>query len=728
MSADIATAFQRAVRLHKGGKLAQAEQAYRAVLQRAPDHAEAKHNLGVLIVGSQGPDAALPWLLAALRASPTQAQYWISYIEVLIRVGQGERARAVLKEGRRHGLRGAAVDALAARLPPAAAADGDGDVDRRLGDDPASARACAEAGARLAREQRFAEAERAYRAALAIDEGLASVHDQLGATLLALGRLEEAEAACRQATLLRPELLQAHGNLALILRSQGRLEEAEASARRAVALAPRHVATHANLGAILIDRRRMREAEASCREAIALRPQHVEAHLNLGVALMGQGRFTEAVASYRQVLSLEPGFAEAHSNLLYAMNFMPEVSAAQALEEAIRYGQVQRQGVRQVRRAWRAEENPQRLRVGFVSGDLRSHPVGYFLQGLLRGLHGARLELVAYPTNSLEDALTTQLQQGFDGWKPIWMHDDETAARIIHDDGVHLLVDLAGHTAHNRLPLFLRKPAPVQLAWLGYFASTGLREIDYVLGDPQVTPAAEEDHFVEQVWRLPETYFCFSPPDFDLPVTPLPALDKGVLTFGCFNSMAKVNDGTLSLWARVLEAVPGSRLFLKAGQFAEPGTVAALLERAQRLGIDAQRLLLEGPSPREEYLQAYARVDVALDPFPFPGGTTSAEGLWMGVPVLTLRGSRFIGHNGRTIACNAGLADWVAEDEDDYVARARRLTSELAALARLRQGLRAQLLASPLFDSRRFARHFEEALWAMWSRRAQARSAQGAGS
>jgi predicted O-linked N-acetylglucosamine transferase (SPINDLY family) len=264
--------------------------------------------------------------------------------------------------------------------------------------------------------------------------------------------------------------------------------------------------------------------------------------------------------------------------------------------------------------------------------------------------------------------------------------------------------------------MFAWKPAPVQASWLGYFATTGLAEMDYALADPYVAPAGEENQFTEAVWRLPETYLCFAAPAIDVDVGPLPALSSSGITFGCFNNLAKMNEAVVALWARVLHAVPGSRLFLKTKQLSSDATCEATRKRYQALGIGAERLIFEGASPRHALLAAYRRVDIALDPFPYPGGTTSVEALWMGVPVITRRGDRFLSHVGESIACNAGLAEWVANDDDDYVAVAARHARHLEKLATLRGKLRARVMGSPLFDAPRFARHFEAAMWGMWDR------------
>ena len=299
-------------------------------------------------------------------------------------------------------------------------------------------------------------------------------------------------------------------------------------------------------------------------------------------------------------------------------------------------------------------------------------------------------------------------------WVPLYGKNDLQAAQQIHNDGIHILLDLSGYTTHNRLPVFCRKPAPVQATWLGYFATTGVKEIDYLIGDPHITPPEEESHFVEKIWRLPETYLCFTAPDVAVEVSPLPALTNGHITFGCFNNLTKIGDAVIALWAQVMHAVPGSRLFLKTRQLTEEGLSEKTQARFAAHGIGSERLILEGYSPRAELLAAYQRVDIALDPFPYPGGTTSAEALWMGVPVLTKRGDRFLSHVGETVAYNAGLANWIAQDEQDYIAKAAAFAAALNGLAELRVNLRSQVLAAPLYDASRFARHFEAAMWGMW--------------
>jgi predicted O-linked N-acetylglucosamine transferase (SPINDLY family) len=561
------------------------------------------------------------------------------------------------------------------------------------------------------------DASACYRRALQISPGYAEAHSNLGNTLRDLGRLGDAMANYRWALAITPDHAEAHSNLGNALRDLGRLDDATASYRRALRIKPDHAEVRCNLGVVLRDRGRLGDALTRYRQALAFNPDYVNAHSNMGIALKDLGQLNDAVASYRRALDINPGYTEVHSNLLFLHNYLSDKPPATLLAEARRFGAL---AARQARpyTSWRSLPTMDRsLRVGVVSWDLRNHPVGYFVDSVfaaLKSIAAGRLELIAYHCHFRTDAITERIKASCTDWRSVVGVSDEMLARQIHEDGIDILIDLSGHTANNRLRVFARKPAPVQVSWLGYFATTGVAEMDYLIADPWTLPATEEVNFTEKIWRLPETRLCFTPPDTDVAVARLPALSNGYITFGCFNNLAKMNDAVVALWAQVLRAVPESRLLLKAKQLDEASVRQSIVKRFAAEGIDADRLILEGASPRPEYLAAYHRVDIALDPFPFPGGTTSVESLWMGVPVLTLTAERFLSRQGIGILMNAGLSEWIAADKDDYVARAASHARDLGKLATLRNGLRQQLLASPIVDAPRFARHFETGLRHMW--------------
>ncbi len=578
---------------------------------------------------------------------------------------------------------------------------------------PDFAPALSNLGNTLQHQGRFGEARDCYLRALQIAPDYAEAHFNLACTSKKQGELSDAEAHYRLALQIRPDYAEAHNNLGAALLELGRLNEAEASCRQALQINPEFAEAHTNLANTLMELARPDEAEAHYRQAIRISPNYAEAHYNLGSMLKEVNRLGEAESCYRQALCINPDFMEAQSNLLFLINYLADSPSSSNLEQARRYGMLVSRKATAPFAQWSCDQQAQRLRIGFVSGDFRNHPVSYFIESLLPSLNQA-FDLYAYPTHNESDDLTRRIKPHFAAWHPVAGLGDEAAARLIHGDKLHLLIDLSGHTRYNRLPVFAWKPAPVQVSWLGYFSTTGVAEIDYLIADPWVLPETEEAYFTEKIWRLPETRLCFTPPDIDIEVSKLPALSNGYVTFGCFNNLSKLNDDVIALWSRVLVAVPGSRLFLKAQQFKADSVCRQTVARFAGHGIDASRLILEGPESRAKYLAAYHRVDIALDPFPFPGGTTSVEGLWMGVPVLGLAGKRFLSRQGVGIMMNAGLPEWIAADADDYLARAMLHAADLQRLAKLRRSLREQIRVSPLFDAARFAGHFEAALRGMW--------------
>jgi predicted O-linked N-acetylglucosamine transferase (SPINDLY family) len=547
----------------------------------------------------------------------------------------------------------------------------------------------------------------------------------LGATLQALGQLAAAAVCLRRALEIQPDSAAAHSNYGNVLLHLDRLEPAESSYLRALEINPELAVPHNNLGLIYGRIRRLHESVARFRRAIELDPTYADAFANLGGVLKDLGRLDEALATLRRALEIDRHCLVAHNNLLFIQNYMAEQPAEQLLADARHFGGVAA-GLARPYSDWPNPPDPRRpLRVGLVSGDLCNHPVGYFLEGVLAALASqasGQLEVFAYSNRLAEDETSQRLRACCQGWCSCIGLTDEMLAQRIRDDRIDILIDLAGHTAHNRLAMFAWKPAPVQVSWLGYFATTGVAAIDYFLADPWTLPPEQEAFFTEQVWRLPETRLCFTPPTAKVEVNALPALTTGYVTFGCFNNLSKMNDAVVQLWARVLQAVPGSRLFLKYQQLAEASVRQRTCERFAAHGIEAARLIFEDYGPRGDYLAAYNRVDIALDPFPFPGGTTTVEALWMGVPVLTLQGERFLARQGVGLLMNAGLPEWVAADAQDYVARAVAHASDLPALAALRARLRQQVLTSPIYDAPRFAQHFEAALRAMWQRWCQERA------
>lgn len=603
-------------------------------------------------------------------------------------------------------------------------------------------------------EGKLEAAVASYREAVAADAGHAGAWVNLGYVLSELGQGEAARDALKRATGLEPRNADAHYLLGLVLEGggdldgairhlglaveckpdfvfawrdlcrscfqAGRIKDARWAVERGLAVEPRSVDLLLYRGNISLHEKSYRQAVESYQQALILQPDNAVIHANLGKACIEQGDVESAIINYRRVLELDDGEAslEARSSLLFARSYQPNDAPQAYLAEAQQYGALLAARARPFT-DWPADDFPETpLRVGMVSGDFLLHPVGHFLESILASLDSATLQLVAYPTATKEDALTARIKPRFAAWHPLAALDDEAAAVRIRDDGIQVLVDLSGHTTNNRLPLFAWKPAPVQVSWLGFFSSTGVPGMDYLLADPYSVPETDRQLFTETVWHLPDTRLCFTPPSeaSELPVSALPALREGHVCFGSFQNASKLNDAVLAAWSRILRALPQARLRVQNKQMGDAEVRDSFLARCAQAGIDPARVNAVRPGTRTDYLAAHAAVDMVLDTFPYPGGTTTCEALWMGVPTLTLAGTTMLGRQGAAMMRCVGLGDWVAADIDDYVAKAVSFAGRLDELARLRAGLRAQAARSPLFDAPRFARNFEEALLAMWRR------------
>ena len=590
---------------------------------------------------------------------------------------------------------------------------------RALAIKPDYADAFANLGNALKNQGQFEPAVTALRRAIELKPNSAKAHSNLGSALNALGHLNAAIASYRRALELEQDFAEAHQNLGVALYENGQPDVAIASYRRALELRPNYANAHANLGNALGDLGRFDEAVSSYRRALEIHPDHAEAHNNLGNVLKDLGQLDEAVTCYRRALELKPESFASHSNLLFAQSFQSGQHVESRLAAARLFGSLAAQRAHPYAQWDNVPDPDRRLRVGWVSGDLRYHPVGHFIVGVFSALGSVangRLEFFGYPTDARSDELTDRIRACCTGWHSALGLSDESLARRIRDDKIDILIDLTGHTAGNRLPMFAWKPAPVQATWLGYLGTTGVEAIDYLIADALTLPRSDAVNFSESICYLPESYVCFTPPAGDTPVSPLPAFHNGHVTFGSFNNLTKMNDAVVELWAKVLGSVPNSRLLLKAKQLREASVQQSVTDRFARNGVDAGRLIFKPQVPRAQYLAPYAHVDIALDPFPYPGITTTVESLWMGVPVLTLAGTHFQSRQGVGLLTNAGLPDWIAVDADDYVARAARHAANRQGLAALRQGLRQTLLESPIFDAPRFATHFETALRGMWTK------------
>ena len=666
------------------GQFDEAVDCFKHALHTSPEYAEAHNNLAKTFEKMGRLDEAEASYFRALEIRPDYAEIHVNLGNILKEQGRSDEAEASYRQ------------ALTLK--------------------PDLIEAHFNLGNTLRDLTRLAEAESSYRRVLALKTDHVEAHINLGSTLKDLGLLAEAEAIYRRALEIKPECAEAHHYLGIVLKEQRQFEAAVACYRRALTLKPEYADALCNLGHVLQTVYRFDEAIICFRRALELNPAFVIAHNNLGSALKDLGRFDEAAVCFRRALEIDPNCFDAHDNLLFT-HHLHNVHHQEILADVRRYGEMLTRRA-QTYHAWSNIPAPERpLRIGWVSGDLCVHPVGYFVEGIFAALANSFPNIfqhIAYQNNFSNDVLTERIKIHCNGWNTSVNLTDKQLAQRICEDGIDILIDLSGHTAHNRLPVFAWKPAPVQVTWLGYFATTGVAQIDYLIADPWTLPTSEEINFTEKIWRLPETRLCFTPPDIDIHVSSLPSLTTNHITFGCFNNLAKMNDDVVALWSRILQTVTGSRLFLKSKQLQEESAQQQIRQRFALHGIHGDRLILEGPTHRADYLAAFHRVDMSLDPFPYSGGTTTVESLWMGVPVLTLTGENFLSRQGVGLMMNAGLSDWVATDRDDYVALAVSHATDLRLLSALRSQLRQQVLASPVFNAPRFAWHFAEALRGMW--------------
>jgi predicted O-linked N-acetylglucosamine transferase (SPINDLY family) len=675
-------AFQMALGHHQAGRLPEAERIYRQVLAQAPGHAPAMHYLGVIAHQAGRNDEALGLVRRAIAVNPDDAQAYNSFGNFLVFDGKTDQAIAAY-----HRAVTLAPDYAEAHLNLGGALKDKGQLD---------------------------DAVAAYRRAIALRPDFPEAFSNLGAALKAKGQRAEAITAYHRAIALRPGYAEAHYNLANAHKDAQQLDEAIAGYRRAIALRPDYVQAIINLGNALKDTGQLDEAVAAYRRALALWPNFADIHNNLGSALKDQGQLDEAIAAYRQAIVLKNDFAEARSNLAYALHFHPTFDAHGIFAELRRWDREIAGPLKSFIPPHRNDRDPDRqLRIGYVSPDFRDQVVGRNLVPLFRERDRRLFEITCYSQVLRPDALTSRFQRMADRFRDIRGLSDERVAGQVREDRIDILVDLTLHMSHNRLGVFARKPAPVQLTFAGYPGSTGLSTIDYRLSDPWLDPpGTDESVYSEQTIRLPNTFWCYDPLDcVDIPVNPLPAPRKGVVTFGCLNNFCKVNRPVLTLWARVLRSVEGSRLMLLASAGSHRQQTLAFLNEQ---GIDMRRVDFFPFQPRRQYLELYHLVDLGLDTFPYNGHTTTLDSHWMGVPVVTLVGQTPVSRAGWCQLSNLGLTELAGYSPEQFVRIASDLAGDLPRLSSLRSSLRQRMAQSPLMDAPRFARDIEAAYRRMW--------------
>ena len=714
----IPQALEIAIQHHRAGRLSDAEGIYRQILAQEPNHADALHFLGIIAQQVGRNDIAADFFRRAIAANPAVAAYHGSLGIALTGLGQLDEAIAAYRS--------------AMHLTPnfVEAHNNLGNVLRDKG--------------------RIAEAIAAYRRALELKPDCAEIHYNLGNALKDHDALDEAILAYRRAIEIKPDYAEAHCNLGNALAEHRHFDDAILAYRRAIEFNPIYAQAHNNLGNALTEQGQSDEAILACRTALQLQPDFAQAHNNLGNALKDQRRFDEAISAYRHALELRPDYAKAQHNLASVLAELGRVDEAIALWRAalrispdcpifhsnillFSHGSpgVDARALFQEHRDWNARhaqplakfieahahnrDPVRRLRIGYVSPDFRNHPVLFFIEGILAGHDRNQVEDFCYADVPRPDPATTRLRRYAQHWRDITRMSDPQVADLVREDRIDILVDLTGHTARNRLLVFARKPAPVQVTWLGYMDTTGLSAVDYRLTDAHADPPGATEHlYSERLVRLPDIFACFSPGDESRPVAPLPALSRGHVTFASFHTLTKLNDSLLDWWATILLQVPNSRLMMVAAGLHEASSQNRLSGFFVSKGVEVERLEFKGRQSLPDYLALYHEVDLLLDTHPWSGHTIACHALWMGVPVVTLAGDRYYSRMVASVLANLGLPELIAQTPGSYVKIACELAADPTRLARMRSTLRERMQGSPVMDAARFTRALEHAYREMW--------------
>lgn len=620
---------------------------------------------------------------------------------------------------------------------------------------PDSVDALCRLGTALVVHQRVADATAYFERALALAPTHAQAANNLGHCYLQQKRYVAARNLLQHTLAHHPDDLHVQINLANALAQCGELEAALALHEQVLQRQPEDMATLVNLATLQIRRQAFASAQGYLDQVLSRQPDHLEAlsaqvdawrfqhqfeaaialleqlaarQLNtavhprrLGSALRQLGQHTAAIAAYQQALALDPDDMDTYSNLLLTLQYAPGYSPEEVFDWHRGFGLRYERPCPMLTPHGNAAEPNRRLRIGWVSGDFKSHPVAYLILPVWAEHDSNQFDYFAYDTNLNPDTVTQQLYPLVDHWRRVRGAAPAELARLIQQDGIDILIDLSGHTDGNRLLTFAHKPAPVQVTWAGYADTSGLSRIDWRITDTQGDPLGVEWRYTEKLWRMPDVFCCYRPmvrmPELrrhpNYAVQPTPALSQGYITFGCCNNYAKITDAIIALWAQLLHRVADSRLLLELAGIQHGQAREQLLSRFARHGISTDRLQLEERDSRLQYLR-YHQIDIALDPSPANGGNSTCDVLWMGTPLVTLLGKRFVSRLGVSLLTAVGHPEWVAQDQADYLDIAARLAADIPALNAIRLALRAEMEASRLMDEAGFTRQFEAALRGMW--------------
>ncbi len=726
-------------------RLEEAEASYRRALQLKPDYAEAHYNLGNTLHQQNRPEAAVASYRQALLIKPDYAEAHYNLGNTLKQLDRPDEAASCYNRALQINQQlaeaycnlGSVLNELK-RLDEAEA-----NYRKALLLKPDYATAHNNLGNTLSTLGRLEEAIQSYQNALLHNPNFAEAHSNLGVTLKDLHRPEEACASLRRAVQLNPDLVVAHNNLGSVLCDLGLLEEACTRYQRALQLKPDYAEAYNNLGATFNELKRLEEAETCYLGALKIKPDFAEAHCNRSTNLMAMGRLAEAESCCRQSLAIAPDYAAAHQNLanvlaylseytdvvahsdaamrlagdsvvgweqrLYTFSYHPDLGAPQIYAEFVRWGDRFADPV--VDFSQHDRTLGRRLRIGYVSPDFRRHTSNFFFWPLFANHNHAVVELYAYSNVKFEDDITRKMKGVFEHWRDIRGVSDSEVARIIREDKIDILIDACNHMRDDRLGVFTLKPAPIQATWLGAAWTTGLKTVDYALIDPYMAPQGTLTR--ETIVRLPHCFVSYCPPDKSADILPSPCLANGYITYGYSGRTERLNHHTFRVWGEILRKNLTARMILDYRPFADPPTQVHYRQLMTRLGMDASRVTMRCST---NIFDGLNDIDILLDCFPHSGGTMSMDALWMGVPVLTLAGRPPVGRIGTSLMINLGMPEWVAQSQQEYIAKACSMAQDHQALAKLRAGMRTRMQNSPLMDGPGFTREMESSFQEMFEK------------
>lgn len=714
---DIPKTLDAAVKHHSAGRLPRAEQLYQQVLQADPDQPVALNLLGVIARQRGDHAGAVDLITKALAIKPDMAEAHNNLGNTLLDLGKTDKAIASYRQALEFKPDFTdALNNLGTALKDLGQLDEAAELFAKALDlQPESAAMHCNFGAVLKNLGRLEDAVESFQKALSIQPDLTAAHNNLGATFKDLGWLDDAIDSYNKALAIDPEIAEIHNNLGAVFKEQEKLEAAVASYEKALTIKPDYIEAHYNLGNALQLLGHFDDSVESYRRTLALKPDYADAHNNLGAVYKNQGLLDDAIACYRTALGIDPDFSGAERSLLFTLMNLPGLSPEDLFEKHRRFAAKHERTIAPFSGDWGNDPDPdRRLRIGYLSSDLKDHPVGKNVLPLLSAHDKEKFEVYCYADVPQPDAVTEHIQSITDLWRDIAGTADADVAGMIRADTIDVLVCLAGHFDSNRPLVSAHRAAPVQVSFHDG-ATSGLKEMDYWLTDEFLHPPDSKEQFTEDLYRLP-VFYQYPAIEDAPPVSPLPAGAAGFITFGSLNNPAKVNEEVISLWAEVLKSVPNSRLLLKYKNWYGEGSLKdRMAGEFAALGLDRDRIQFAAAHDTfAEHLGRYADIDVALDPFPFNGATTTYQALSMGVPVVSLKGETFISRAAGSLLHHVGLGELAVATPEAYVAAAQELAGDLERLKMLRAGLPDQVAGSPLCDAPAYARSIEDAYRAMW--------------